>query len=66
MDQCDEEWIYTAHFFQKTLVPADVVDPWKKKMMDKVKNKHIFTKWSHLWICGYQSHKTKRKFLTSD
>ena len=30
-------------------------------MMDKAKNKNLFTKWSHLWICGYQSHKTKRK-----
>ena len=39
MDEGAEEWIYTAHvFFPKTQVPADVVDPWKKKMMDKAKN----------------------------
>ena len=42
-------------------VPADVVDPWKKKMIDKANNENLFTKWSHLWICGYQSHKTKKK-----
>ena len=47
--------------FPKTQVPADVVDPWKKKMTDKANNENHFTKWPHLWICGYQSHKTKRK-----
>ena len=38
LDEGDEEWIYTAHFFPQTQVPADVVDPWKKKMMEKTKN----------------------------
>ena len=38
LDYGDEEWIYTAHFFPKALVPANVVDPCKKKMMDKAKN----------------------------
>jgi hypothetical protein len=55
----DEEWTYTAHFFPKALVPANVVDPWKKNMMDKAKNPKRFTNWSHAWICGHQSHKTK-------
>ena len=55
----DEEWVYTAHFFPKALVPANVVDPCKKNMMDKAKNPKLFTKWSHAWICGHQSHKTK-------
>ena len=38
-------------------------------MMDKAKNNtknNLFTKWPQLWVCGYQSHKTKKKFLTSD
>ena len=43
-------------------MPAGVVDPCNKKMMDKGKNPQLFTNWSHAWICGYQSHKTKRKF----
>ena len=43
LDEGGEEWIYTAHFFPKTQVPADVVDPWKKKMMDKAKNKQKTT-----------------------
>ena len=42
-------------------VPAEVVDPWKKKMTGKANNENLFTKWSHLWICGYQCHDTKRK-----
>ena len=49
LDQGDEEWIYTAHFFPKTQVPADVVYPWKKKMMDKANNPKPFTNWSHAW-----------------
>ena len=61
LDEGDEEWICTAHFSPKTQVPADVVGPWKKQMMDKAKNKHFFPKWPHAWFCGYQSHKTKRK-----
>ena len=61
LDEGDEEWIYTAHFFPKTQVPADVVDPWKNIMADKANNKNLFTRWSHLWICVHQSHKTTRK-----
>ena len=39
-------------------------------MEEEAKNENLFTKWSHLWICGHQSHKTKRKirlicFLTN-
>ena len=45
--------------FSKTQVLADVVDPWKKKMIDKAKNENLFTKWSHFWICVYQNHKEK-------
>jgi hypothetical protein len=47
--------------FSNTQVLDDVVDPWKKKMMDKAKNDNLFTKWPHLWICVCQNHKTKRK-----
>ena len=25
------------------------------------KHPKLFTNWSHAWICGYQSHKTKNK-----
>ena len=39
LDEGDRVCIYTTHFFPKTQVPADVVDPWKKKMMAKAKNK---------------------------
>ena len=51
-------------------VPADVVDPWKKNMTGKANNENLVTKCSHLWICGYQCHDTKRKvrlirFLTN-
>ena len=53
--------MYTAHFFPKTQVPANVLDPWKKKnMTDKVNNANLFAKWFHLWICGSQSHQTNR------
>ena len=38
LDQGDEAWIYTPKFFPNTQVPADVVDPWKKKMTDKANN----------------------------
>ena len=53
--------MYTAHFFPRTHLPADIVDHWKKKMMDKGTNEHLFTKYSHMWICGHQSHKTNNK-----
>ena len=39
-------------------MPAKVVDPCKKKMMDNAKNPTLFTNWSHAWICGHQRHKT--------
>ena len=29
--------------------------------MGKAKNNNLFTKWSHAWFCGHQSHKTKNK-----
>ena len=59
LDYGDEAWIYTAHFFPKELVPASVVGPCKKKMMDKANNPKLFTNWSHAWVCVYQSHKTQ-------
>ena len=51
-------------------VPADVVDPSKKQTTGTANNENLFTKWSHLWICGYQCHDTKRnirliRFLTN-
>ena len=30
-------------------------------MMEKAKKEDLFTKHSHIWICGYQSHDTKKK-----
>ena len=42
-------------------VPADVMDPWKKKMRSKANNENLFTERSHLWICGYQCRATKSK-----
>ena len=61
LDYGDEQWIYTALFFPKALVPTKVVDPCTKKMMDNAKSPKLFTNWSHAWICGHQSHKTKGK-----
>ena len=61
LDYGDEEWIYTAHLFPKALVPAKVVDPCTKQMMDKAKNRQLCTNWSHDWICEHQSHKTNHK-----
>ena len=43
MDYGDEAWIYTAHFFPKALVPAKVVDPCKKMMLDKANNPKLFS-----------------------
>ena len=42
-------------------MPAYVVDPCKKNMMDKAKNPKLFTNSSHAWICGHQSHKTYKE-----
>ena len=61
LDDGDEEWMYTAHVFPQTQVPADIVDPWKNKIMEKAKNENLFTKYSNIWICGHQSHKTNSK-----
>ena len=53
--------MYKSAFFPKAKVPAEVLDLWKKNMMDKANNPKLFTNWPHAWICGYQSHKTKKK-----
>ena len=37
------------------------MDPVKQKMIDKAKKEDLFTKHTHVWICGHQSHKTKNK-----
>ena len=47
--------------FPKQDVPTDTVDPLKQKMMEKAKQEDLFTKHSHIWICGHQSHATKKK-----
>ena len=60
LDQGSEELMYTAHFFPKKDVPTDRVDPLKQKTIDKARKEHLFTKHSHIWICGYQSHDTKK------
>ena len=61
LDDGNEDWMYTAHFFPLRQVPANIVDPWKKKMMEKANDENLFTKHSNIWICGYQSHKIKKK-----
>ena len=42
------------------MVPSDIVDPIKKKMKETAGDKKLFTKHRNIWICGYQSHKTKQ------
>ena len=49
--------------FPKEDVPTDMVDPLQQKMMEKATKADLFTKHSHIWICGYQSHDTKTKTL---
>ena len=61
LDEGNKEWMYKSFFFPKTKVPAEVVDLWKKKMMDKANTPKLFTTWPHAWICGYQCHDTKPK-----
>jgi len=29
-------------------------------MMEKAEDEDLFTKYANIWICGYQSHKTKK------
>ena len=42
-------------------MPFDIVEPIKKKMMQKEGDKTIFNKHRNIWIGGYQSHKTKQR-----
>ena len=42
-------------------MPFDIAEPIKKKMMQKEGDKTIFNKHRNIWICGYQSHKTKKR-----
>ena len=42
-------------------MPFDIVEPIKQKMMQKKGDKTIFNKHRNIWICGYQSHKTKNR-----
>ena len=43
-------------------MPFDIVDRIKKKMVQKEGDKTLFTKHRNIWICGNQSHKTKKRF----
>ena len=43
------------------MVPSDIVDPIKEEMMEKAGHKKLFTKHRNIWICGYQSHQTKKQ-----
>ena len=42
-------------------MPFDIVEPIKKKMMQKEGDKTILNKHRNIWICGYQSHKTNKR-----
>ncbi len=60
MDYGNEDWMYTAHVFPIDSVPFDIVEPIKKKMMQKEGDKTNLNKHRNIWICGYQSHNTKK------
>ena len=55
------DWMYTAHFFPRDSVPFDIVEPIKKKMMQKEGDNTNINKHRNIWICGYQSHKRKKR-----
>ena len=61
LDNGIEDWIYTAHVFPLKQVPAWIVEPVAQKMMEKAQDNNLFTRHSNIWICGYQSHETKKK-----
>ena len=61
LDEGNEEWMYTAFFSQIWKCPPKSWIPGRRDMTGKANNENLFTKWSHLWICGYQCHVTKRK-----
>ena len=62
LDYGNEDWMYTAHCFPGDSVPFDIVEPIKKKMMQKEGDKtFLFSTSTAIWICGYQSHKTKKR-----
>ncbi len=42
-------------------MPFDIVEPTKVKMMQKEGDTTILNKRRNIWICGYQSHKTKNR-----
>ncbi len=42
-------------------MPFDIVEPIKNKIMQKEGDTTIFNKHRNIWICGYQSHKTKKR-----
>ena len=61
LDYGNEDWMYTAHLCPRDSVPLDIVEPIKKTMMQKEGDKTIFSKHRNIWICVYQSHKTKNR-----
>jgi hypothetical protein len=61
LDYGSEDWMYTAHFFPRDSVPFDIVEPTNNKMMQKEGDTTVFNKHRNIWICGYQSHKTKKR-----
>ena len=42
-------------------MPFDIVEPIKKKMMQKEGDNTNINKHRNIWICGYQSHKRKKR-----
>ena len=61
VDYGNEDWMHTAHFFPRHRAPFDIVEPIKNKMMQKEGDNTNFNKHRNIWICGYQSHKTKKR-----
>ena len=42
-------------------MPFYIVEPIKNNMMQKESDNTVFNKHRNIWICGYQSHKTKKR-----
>ena len=56
-----DEWLCTVYVFPRKDVPPDIADPIKQKMIDKAQKEDLFTKHTHVWICGHQSNKTRKR-----
>ena len=61
MDQGNEEWMYTAHFFPQEGRAHRQGGSLEAEDDGEGKKEDLFTKRSHIWICGRQSDDTKTK-----